>query len=355
MRYDWHYFKVRNGGEEGARAAFERACVSLLRKIYPEAKQVRANPGDDGVDVYVGEIGIAPIVVYQCKFHLEQIGRSQRAKIRSSFRTAIESKCFKMEKWVLCLPKVLDLSESRWWADFRSEALKEVAEVELLDGNNLLDLVQQFGLTDLIFDVQSTSESTKGELEKVRGRLELVERKVLEDGDSRGIGAIGSLIELCTCKFRYLLGRTYCLQRYLSRLENELDLVEQPILRTVDRPPCRSEIYIDQKLRIVHQEQSQKTNSKTFDLSELDEVFGGKIRLLLTGEAGDGKSTVLKEYLRRTIERSRPGRLQKTKRRQIPGLIHLKQYLRRKSESSGPARRQIPVFIRLSVSVQRPD
>jgi len=347
MRYDWHYFKVRNGGEEGARAAFERACVSLLRKIYPEAKQVRANPGDDGVDVYVGEIGIAPIVVYQCKFHLEQVGKSQKAQIRSSFQTAIKSKFFKMEKWVLCLPKVLDMKENRWWTDFRSEALKEVAEVELLDGDCLLGLVQQFGLTDLIFDVQSTSESTKGELENIRGLLESVERKVLGDGGSRDIGAIGSLIELFTYRFFNLLGRNYFLQRYLSRLENELDLVEQPILRTVDKPPRRSEIYIDQKLRIIHQEQNQKIALKTFYLSELDEVFGGRIRLLLTGEAGDGKSTVLKEYLRRTIERSRSEKFQNPARRQISGLIRLKQYLRRKIERAGPARRQIPVFIRL--------
>ncbi len=151
MDYDWRDFKARNGGEEGARAAFEKACESLIRMIHPGAQQVRANPGDDGVDIYVGSLGLEPIDVYQCKWHLEQVEDSQKGQIRDSFRTAVNSPNFKMKRWFLCLPKVLDLAEHKWWATFREKALQEVDDVVLLNGNALLELAKEHGLTESWF------------------------------------------------------------------------------------------------------------------------------------------------------------------------------------------------------------
>ena len=152
MNYDWRDFKARNSGEEGARAAFERACESLIRKMHPGAQQVRANPGDDGIDIYVGSLGIEPIDVFQCKFHLEEIGKSQQGQIRASFRAAVGSPNFQMKRWVLCLPKVLDLKEHKWWSAFREKALKHVDVVQLLNGNELLDLAKVHGLTESWFE-----------------------------------------------------------------------------------------------------------------------------------------------------------------------------------------------------------
>jgi|GEM_PF-4165020 len=46
MERDWRDFKALHGGEEGARAAFQKACGTLFRKKYPgKAHEVRPNPG----------------------------------------------------------------------------------------------------------------------------------------------------------------------------------------------------------------------------------------------------------------------------------------------------------------------
>lgn len=70
MERDWRDFKALHGHIEGGRAAFEPACEALLRKMFPNqpVQVVRANPGDEGIDILVGEIGIEPIHVFQCKF-----------------------------------------------------------------------------------------------------------------------------------------------------------------------------------------------------------------------------------------------------------------------------------------------
>jgi hypothetical protein len=55
---------------EGAREVFERICHSILKKKHndKEVKMVKANPGDKGIDVYVGNIIYEEIIVYQCKY-----------------------------------------------------------------------------------------------------------------------------------------------------------------------------------------------------------------------------------------------------------------------------------------------
>lgn len=158
MDYDWRDFKARHGGVEGARAAFENACESLLRRMHPNlaVNATRANPGDEGIDIYVGNLGQEPITVYQCKFHIEQIGNSQKHQIRDSFLTARASKKFAMEKWVLCIPKVLDIDESLWWERFRSQMqLESGISIDLLNGNQLLTNAKFHSLFDVWFNVNA--------------------------------------------------------------------------------------------------------------------------------------------------------------------------------------------------------
>lgn len=156
MDYDWRDFKARHGGSEGARAAFEKACESLFRKRHPgrNVQAVRANPGDEGIDVYVGDLGQEPIDVYQCKFFLEAIGDSQKSQIRDSFQTATSTDKYDLQKWTLCLPKVLDVAESQWWGEFRKGALNSSgAEIDLLNGDQLLKEAGNYGLIEEWFKV----------------------------------------------------------------------------------------------------------------------------------------------------------------------------------------------------------
>ena len=124
MKSDWHDYVRLHGNEEGARAAFEHDCEALLKKQFPmqSVGLVRANPGDEGVDVYVGELGIAPVDVYQCKFFLEALGDSQRAQIRRSFASALASKEYTTRSWVLCVPLLdLTMAENKWWVAWKAE------------------------------------------------------------------------------------------------------------------------------------------------------------------------------------------------------------------------------------------
>lgn len=89
MNRDWRDYAALKGGEVGARATFEFDCKRLLKKMYPDRNvdTIRANPGDDGVDIYVGNMGQEPIKLYQCKFFLDSLEDSQKSQIRDSFST----------------------------------------------------------------------------------------------------------------------------------------------------------------------------------------------------------------------------------------------------------------------------
>lgn len=73
MKRDWTDFKTIYGNIEGARKGVEDACGSLFRLIYESEHvgQIRLVKGDYGVDVYVGDFGIKPIIVIQCKIFLK--------------------------------------------------------------------------------------------------------------------------------------------------------------------------------------------------------------------------------------------------------------------------------------------
>ncbi len=161
MGFDWRDFKERNGGEEGARAAFEKACESLIRRTNSNltAQAVRANPGDEGIDIYVGDLDRDEIDVYQCKFHLEKLGPSQQRQIRESFLKAVNSPKYRLKKWVLCLPKVLDFKENQWWSKFRRRNRESFKiAIELMNGDELLLGGRKYGLITAWFKVNRDDE-----------------------------------------------------------------------------------------------------------------------------------------------------------------------------------------------------
>ena len=94
MNRNWVDFKGLHSNIAGAREAFEDACESLYRKINHDkhVSQVKVKMGDGGIDIFIGELGVEPITVIQCKFFLESFDNSQKSQIRDSFNTAISSK-----------------------------------------------------------------------------------------------------------------------------------------------------------------------------------------------------------------------------------------------------------------------
>jgi hypothetical protein len=147
---------------EGARAAFEHDCEALLQALHPQenVKLVRANPGDEGIDVFVGDIGVTPIEVYQCKFFLNSLGKSQKDQINDSFKRAITSTQFEVKKWVLCIPlEDFDLQENKWWAGWKAKQEQAYSiPVQLMNGR---ELIHKFKLTGLYRQVFQLEDSTK--------------------------------------------------------------------------------------------------------------------------------------------------------------------------------------------------
>ncbi|MFW1331728.1 hypothetical protein ACEV9E_23965, partial [Vibrio parahaemolyticus] len=76
MNSDWSDLKRMVGNIAGARQAFEDACLDILQKKFPEyeVEGIRVDQGDGGIDVYVGNLGVSPIDVYQCKYFIDGVG-----------------------------------------------------------------------------------------------------------------------------------------------------------------------------------------------------------------------------------------------------------------------------------------
>jgi hypothetical protein len=164
IKKDWYDFKSMNGGFEGARAAFERACETTFRKEYfsQTVQQVEVKQGDGGIDVYIGKISVEPITVIQCKFFLDGIGNSQKQQITKSFVKAITSKEYSITKWILCIPKILDLEENIWWGKWIDKQAKKFninsGLIHLINGNELIDKMKELKIYEQIFEVEESKQ-----------------------------------------------------------------------------------------------------------------------------------------------------------------------------------------------------
>ena len=90
MNRNWYDFKILHSNFAGARLAFENACETLIRVQHPDknVKSVRIKQGDGGIDIFLGNLGVEPIDVFQCKFFLDNVGTSQKSQIDKSFLKA---------------------------------------------------------------------------------------------------------------------------------------------------------------------------------------------------------------------------------------------------------------------------
>lgn len=161
---DWHDYKVKNTNIEGSRAAFEKDCAALFNAIYTDrnVKTVKVSVGDGGIDIFVGNIGIEPIIVIQCKFFLEDFGASQKQQIKNSFNTAINSNEFEIEEWLLCIPRTLDLKQNKWWCEWvdkmKSTHLLKDNSIKLYDGDDLINLFKTHKLFNQVFKLEDSSK-----------------------------------------------------------------------------------------------------------------------------------------------------------------------------------------------------
>jgi hypothetical protein len=167
MNRDWNDFKALHSNIAGAREAFEDACETLFRSVYPSkhVSKVKVSQGDGGIDVFIGELGIEPITVIQCKFFLDTFNASQQAQIRASFNTAITSSEYEVKEWILCVPRIIDINENSWWFKWKHKKLHELSKdpsfIQLYNGSYLIDLLKQHNLYTKIFKIDDTQKLDK--------------------------------------------------------------------------------------------------------------------------------------------------------------------------------------------------
>jgi hypothetical protein len=129
---------------------FEQFCFHLLKEQYPgvEIHHVQGGAGDEGVDLFRGDLDIG-CVVWQCKAFPNGVGKSQRSQIRESLRRAVSS--VKPTLWVLCLSVDLDIRTHRWWQHLRDSYAGRV-ELALVSASELVQqLIYRRSLREAFF------------------------------------------------------------------------------------------------------------------------------------------------------------------------------------------------------------
>jgi hypothetical protein len=121
-------------GVAGAREHFEDLCADLISAEFSGAKEVRCQPGDGGVDVYVGDwANPEGISIFQVKYFPVGLGPSQKDQVRRSFRACIENNHFTVSRWTLCLPVDLSEEETVWFTKWKHQQATSFLAVDRID------------------------------------------------------------------------------------------------------------------------------------------------------------------------------------------------------------------------------
>jgi len=134
-------------GEAAGRERFERLVTGVVWELHPTARAVQANPGDWGIDTFVGELSRGTISVWQSKYFIDGVNKAQQAEIRESFRSIQESAAregFKVASWTLAIPVDLDGPATKWWDGWRTRTQRTSGvAIELWSGAHVEGLLRK--------------------------------------------------------------------------------------------------------------------------------------------------------------------------------------------------------------------
>lgn len=131
---------------QGARQDFEEMIGQLVHAVRPGvARMIAANPGDWGIDVFVGDLG-GSVIVWQSKYFMPEVaGNTHQAQIRESFDSAAKNAAeqgFKLTQWILCVPSRMDGPTAKWWDRWKRKKERESGVViDLWDETELRSLL----------------------------------------------------------------------------------------------------------------------------------------------------------------------------------------------------------------------
>jgi hypothetical protein len=127
MPFNQHSLISRIGNEDGARQEFARLVAAFAELQSPGVRRIRENPGDWGIDAFVGQLD-AEVSVWQAKFFIDQISNTQKSQIRDSFKSAREAATkngYRLAAWTLCIPIDMDGPETQWWDRWKRKQERE--------------------------------------------------------------------------------------------------------------------------------------------------------------------------------------------------------------------------------------
>jgi len=175
---------------------FQKLCFQLLKEKHPELepKHVEGKGGDEGLDVFAGEL-YGELAIWQCKAFPNGVGKSQRAKIKASLRTAL--KHFSPIYWILCLSVDMDTKARRWFEKLKQSYKSKVKITDFSASEIVNELLFRRTLRNTFFPtvvidipelkrrVTETGKLSTGELERITDDNveELIERH--KDQDAR--------------------------------------------------------------------------------------------------------------------------------------------------------------------------
>lgn len=134
--------EVRTGSPDGARSDFEQMVVQLVAATMPGVRSVKANPGDWGIDAFLGSLADGSMItVWQSKYFIDGVGKVQQDQIRKSFTSACDSAkkhSYVLGSWVLCIPDSMDGPTTKWWDTWRKSQAKSGVIIDLWDHTTLI-------------------------------------------------------------------------------------------------------------------------------------------------------------------------------------------------------------------------
>lgn len=130
---------------------FQRLCFQLLKERHPEQdiRHLDGSSGDEGIDVYAGELYGKP-AIWQCKAFPNGVGKSQKQQIKDSLRTALEH-C-SPAYWILCLSVDLDDPKVARWFEKLKKSYEEKVNIGKMFASDIVnELLHRGTLKDHFF------------------------------------------------------------------------------------------------------------------------------------------------------------------------------------------------------------
>lgn len=180
---DFRFLQTRFAGPSGARDAFERLIADIVGIVHPDVQEVQANPGDWGIDAYVGDLGKdGEVHVWQSKYFIDGFAKTQQGDVRESYKSAqkaADENGYKIVTWTLCVPCELDGPMLTWWERWKKKTARDDnLVVDLETAGRLRRRLQSAAAADVrnsYFSPIFTVPSTTSEPEELRGLEELVD------------------------------------------------------------------------------------------------------------------------------------------------------------------------------------